>query len=317
MARVTGLRSPHAKVGRIVLFGRMLDKIRLNARGALPAEYRENMGGARPAFFDGRCCRFLGVAYDELQARVLEKGCDEEILGWAEARGTRRDDEECIAWNRYITKMGWRDDRSDVVQKRIVEFGLTPGGAETICEVLDGDEGRPPGATRSWEAHPLSVVIVMGVSGCGKTTVASALAGALGWDFLEADELHPASNIAKLSAGVALTDADRAPWIAAVRAGTESRLAGGRKVVVACSALKEAYRSVLAPDPGPARFVLLRGDFALINGRLAGRSGHFMKETLLHSQFADLEEPAYALIVDTAAPADVTVNRIRSVFGLA
>jgi carbohydrate kinase (thermoresistant glucokinase family) len=316
MARVIGLRSPHAKVGRIVLFGRVLDKIRLHERKTLPAEYRDNLGGSRPGLFDGRCCRFLGVAYDELRARTLEGGCDEEILSWAHARGTRRDDEECIAWNRYVTKMGWRDDRSEILQKRIAEHGYAPAHIETQFELVDVDEGRPPGATRSWESHPLSVVIVMGVSGCGKTTVARALAAALGWEFLEADELHPAANVAKLSAGTALTDSDRAPWIEAVRAAIVSRVARGAKVVAACSALKEAHRLVLAPDPADTRFVHLRGDFALISARLAGRSGHFMKETLLRSQFADLEEPADALTVDTALATDVVVQRIREVLAL-
>jgi len=316
MPRIPGLRSPHAKVGRIVVFGRMLDKIRLHARGALPAEYADNLGGARPALFDGRCCRFLGVAYEDLRARALQGGCDEEILSWAEARGTKRADEECVAWNLYMVKMGWRDDRSEILSKRIVEYGLAPGTVETQCELMDVDEGRQPGATRSWEAHPLSVVIVMGVSGSGKTTIASALAGAIAWEFLEADELHPAGNIAKLSAGVALTDADRAPWIAAIRTDIESRVARGRKVVAACSALKAAHRRVLAPDPGDTRFVYLRGDPALIGRRLAGRSGHFMKENLLHSQFGDLEEPADALTLDSAQAPGVIVNRILEILGL-
>jgi gluconokinase len=316
MPRVPGLRSPHAKVGRIVVFGRMLDKIRLHDRGALPADYKESLGDTRSTTFDGRCCRFVGVRYDELRSRTLEGGCDEEILSWAQARGATRSDEECIVWNRFITKFGWRDDRSELLQKRFSEYRIPEGLVETMCELFDVDEGRAPGATRSWEAHPLSVVIVMGVSGCGKTTVASALAGSLGWDFLEADSLHPAANVEKLSKGVALTDADRQPWIAAVRAGIESRVAAGRKVAVACSALKAAHRRVLAPDPGDTRFVHLRGDFALIQARLAGRTGHFMKEGLLRSQFSDLEEPADALTLDAAQPTDVTVNRIREVLGL-
>ena len=316
MPRVPGLRSAHAKVGRIVVFGRMLDKIRLHARGALPADYVENLGESKPTHFDGRCSRFLGVPYAAVRARALEGGCDEEILAWAESRGARRTDEECIAWNRYITKMGWRDDRSEVLQGRIAEYGIPAGLVETLCESQDVDEGRPPGATRSWEAHPISAIIVMGVAGCGKTTVASALASVLGWDFLEADSLHPAANIEKLSSGVALSDSDRAPWIEAVRAGIVSRVAAGRRVVAACSALKAAHRLVLAPDPGDTRFVHLRGDYALISARLAGRTGHFMRESLLRSQFADLEEPADALTLDAAQPTDVTTKRIREVLGL-
>jgi len=316
MPRVIGLRSPHEKVGRIVVFGRMLDKIRLHARGALPAEYQPNLGDARPPLFDGRCCRFLGVAYGALRERTLEGGCDEEILAWAHAHGSPRTDEECLIWNQFITKIGWRDDRSDIVRQRAVEYGLGDARTETFCELLDVDEGRAPGATRSWEAPPLSVVIVMGVSGCGKTTVGRILAERLRWEFLEADELHPPSNIAKMAAGTPLDDADRAPWLSAVRAGIEACTARGRKTVVACSALRQAYRLALAPDPSDTRFAHLSGDFALIRGRLGGRSGHFMKEGLLKSQFEALEAPADALSLDASLAPDVLINRILNVLGL-
>lgn len=316
MPRVIGLRSPHAKVGRIVVFGRMLDKIRLHALGALPPDYAANLGAARAPLFDGRCCRFLGVPYEELRARALEGGCDEEVLAWAEARGAPHGDEECVIWNRFMTKLGWRDDRSDVLPARAAEYGVPPGIAQTFCELLDLDEGRPPGGTRSWEAHPLSAILVMGVSGCGKTTVGGALAAALGWDFIEADALHSPENIAKMSAGTALTDADRAPWLEAVRGRLDACVARGARAVVACSALRESYRRVLTPDPGCARYVHLQGGFALIRARLGGRSGHFMGESLLRSQFDTLEEPRYALSLDAAEAPDVLMERILKVFGL-
>jgi gluconokinase len=316
MPQVPGLRSPHAKVGRIVVFGRMLDKVRLDARGALPAEYQPNLGDVRLPLFDARCCRFLGVPYEELRARALQGGCDEEVLAWAHARGAARNDEDCLIWNRFMVKIGWRDDRSDLLRQRIVEFGLGQAKAETFCELLDLDEGRPLGGTRSWEGNPLSVVVVMGVSGCGKTTVGRALAEALRWEFIEADDLHPPANVAKMSEGIALTDTDRAPWLAAVRAAIDGCAGRGARVVVACSALREAYRLVIAPDPGPARFVHLRGDYALIKSRLGGRTGHFMKESLLRSQFETLEEPAYALTLDAALPASALTARIREVFGI-
>jgi gluconokinase len=303
-------------VGRIVVFGRMLDKIRLHARGGLPADYAANLGDARPALFDGRCCRFLGVPYAALRDRVLEGGCDEEILAWAHARGTARSDEECVAWNRFMTKLGWRDDRSDVLVERGREFGVEPGRVQTFCELIDVDEGRPAGATRSWEAHPIGSIVVMGVCGCGKTTVARGLAAAAGCEFMEADDLHPPANIAKMSAGVALTDADRAPWLDAVRAAIETRLARGSRVVTACSALSAAYRRVIAPDPGNSRFVYLRGDYDLIRGRLAGRSGHYMGEALLRSQFEALEPPTDALVADAALEPDVIIDRIRKAFDL-
>ncbi len=298
-------------MGRIVLFGRTLDKIRLEARGELPQEYRENLGEGRPLLFDGRCCRFLGVPYEALRARALEGGCDEEILAWAEARGTARTDEECAAWNRYMTKIGWRDDRSETVRERSRLYGFEGAPVETIFEVLDVDEGKPPGGTRSWEEPQVRVIVVMGVSGCGKTTLAQALAQAAGWEFLEADLLHPAANVAKMAAGAPLDDADRAPWLAAVRASIDDRLARGGRVTVACSALRESYRRVLAPDPGPVRFVHLRGSFSLIEARLASRSGHFMGPALLGSQFEALEEPVNALASDASLPTSVLVDRIR------
>jgi len=316
MPRVTGLRSPHAKVGRIVLFGRMLDKIRLQARGALPADYHANLGETRLQLFDARCCRFLGADYASVRARALQGGCDEEILSWAHARGTARSDEECMIWNRFITKLGWRDDRSGPLRERAAEYGLAGHRPETFCELIDLDEGRPAGATRSWEPHPVSIIVVMGVAGCGKTTVGLGLAEALGWEFRDTDALHPASNIAKMSAGIPLDDADRAPWLAVIRADIEARVARGAKTVVACSALKEAFRSELTPDPEHRRYVHLRGEFAVIRDRLGTRSGHYMKETLLRSQFEALEEPLDALALDAAQAPSVSVLRILEVLGL-
>jgi gluconokinase len=317
MPRIVGLRSPHAKVGRIVVFGRMLDKLRLQARGALPPEYQDNLGEARPRLFDARCCRFLGVSYSDLRGRALAGGCDEEILAWAHARGVPRSDEDCLIWNRFMTKIGWRDDLSDLLHKRVAESGLGGADPQTMCELFDVDEGRPPGATRSWEPHPLSVIIVMGVSGCGKTTVGGALATALGWEFLEADTLHPAASIAKMSAGTPLGDADRAPWLEAVHASINARMPRGAKVVVACSALRLAYRLALAPDPAHVRFVHLKGTREAIEGRLRARTGHFMKEGLLGSQFEALEEPLDALALDALAAPDLLVKGILETLGLA
>jgi gluconokinase len=274
------------------------------------------MGDGKPTQFDGRCCRFLGVRYEEIRARALQGGCDEEIMAWACAQGTPRSDDECLAWNRFMTKIGWRDDRSDVLRERVVEYGLAPGSAQTMCELIDLDEERPAGGTRSWEAPPVSVVIVMGVAGCGKTTVGRALSGALGWEFVDADNLHSPENIAKMAAGVPLDDADRAPWLDAVRSDAEARVARGARVVLACSALRETYRSAIAPDPANRRFVYLKGDFELLKVRLAGRSGHYMKEPMLRSQFETLEEPQDALTIDAALAPDEIAGRIKGALGL-
>jgi carbohydrate kinase (thermoresistant glucokinase family) len=316
MQKITGLRSPHARVGRIVHFGRMLDKIRLNARGVLHPDYQANLGEQKPNQFDSRCCLFLGVPYADVVARALEGGCDEEILSWAHARGTVRSDHDCVVWNRFMSKLGWRDDRSDVLRERVVEFGFAPGSAETMFELIDLDEGRPAGATRSWETSEVSVVILMGVAGCGKTTVGKALSEALGWEFTDADNLHSPANIAKMADGVPLEDADRAPWLASVRRDYEARVARGARVVVACSALRESHRVALAPEPANRRFVHLRGDFDLVRQRLAGRRGHYMKEGMLLSQFETLEEPIDALTIATGQAPDVIVRLIRDSLGL-
>ena len=316
MPRVKGLRSPHAKVGRIVVFGRMLDKIRLHSRGELPAEYQPNLGDVRLPLFDARCCRFLGVPYEEIRARALKGGRDEEVLSWAHSRGMPRTDEDCIIWNRFMTKIGWRDDRSDLLRERAAEYDLGDPVPQTFCELLDLDEGRAPGATRSWEARPVSVVVVMGVSGSGKTTVGRLLAERLLWDFIEGDALHPPGNVEKMAAGVPLDDGDRGPWLRAVRSAIESCTARGGRAVVACSSLKHSYRDVLAPDPADLRFTYLRGDSALFSGRLRGRSGHFMKESLLPSQFEALEEPLEALALDASLAPGVLVDRIQEVLTL-
>ena len=152
MPHVPGLRRPFAKIGRLVYFGRMLDKIRLYAAGKLPPEYVANLGDqGAPNFFDARCCRFLGVKFSELQARTLSGGTDEEILAWAHAHGRERTDEECEIWNMFMSKRGWRDVASDTVQQRITQFGLTGKAPQTMFEVLDYDEGRDPAADRPWE----------------------------------------------------------------------------------------------------------------------------------------------------------------------
>ena len=150
MPQVPGLRSPYVKVGRLVYFGRMLDKIRLHAAGQLPADYHANLGEGRPTLFDGRCCRFLGVKYADVAARTLEGGSDEEILAWCEARGTARTDEQCLIWNRFLMKAGWRDDSSGRLQERVRQYGLTGFPIETFFDLIDYDEGRDPVAAKPW-----------------------------------------------------------------------------------------------------------------------------------------------------------------------
>jgi len=145
------------------------------------------------------------------------------------------------------------------------------------------------------------IVVLMGVCGCGKSTVGRALAKDLGWTFLDADDLHPPTNVEKMASGVPLTDDDRWPWYDRIVAELRGLTASGRHVVLACSALKQAYRDRLA-RAGDLRVAYLKGDAAAIEPRIASRKGHFMPASLLASQFATLEEPADAIVVDVTQP---------------
>ena len=152
-------------------------------------------------------------------------------------------------------------------------------------------------------------VLLMGVSGSGKSTVGPALAAELNWPFLDADTLHPQANVAKMASGIPLTDADRWPWFDRIVAEMRRYAAAGKKVVIACSALKQAYRDRLASG-GSVRVVYLKGDAETIAPRLAGRRGHFMPPSLLASQFATLEEPDNAIVVDIKQPVAAQVAAI-------
>jgi carbohydrate kinase (thermoresistant glucokinase family) len=134
--------------------------------------------------------------------------------------------------------------------------------------------------------------VVMGVSGSGKTLIGSTLARALGIDFVEGDEFHPAENVARMSAGVPLTDDDRAGWLRALGARLGESKRAGTGLVMSCSALKRSYRDLLRAEAGDVQFIFLRGSRALLAERLAGRRGHFMPASLLDSQLATLQEPS-------------------------
>ena len=150
----------------------------------------------------------------------------------------------------------------------------------------------------------------MGVSGSGKSTVGALLAGRLGTEFLDADEFHPPENVARMAAGVPLSDEDRRPWLERLNAELRKR----KGAVLACSALKESYRAILATGLD-CRFVHLRGSIELIRARLATRSHRYMPASLLESQFATLEPPAGAIEVDIAEPPERCVERISAALG--
>jgi len=159
-----------------------------------------------------------------------------------------------------------------------------------------------------------SLFIVMGVSGSGKTTMARMLAAATGADWLDADDFHSSENKLKMSQGIALTDDDRWPWLDRLNAALRSAACEAKTVFLACSALKQTYRDRLVRGVPQARFVYLKGSFALIRSRLKARKDHFMPAALLQSQFDDLEEPKDALILDISKTEDQLLEDFKKSF---
>lgn len=149
-------------------------------------------------------------------------------------------------------------------------------------------------------------LIVMGVSGCGKSTIGKLLAEELGWPFFDGDDFHPPANVTKMSKGIPLDDEDRAGWLVALADLIRGHLEKGRSGVLACSALKQRYRDVLLVDPAQVKFIYLKGSYELIKARMLARPGHYMKPGMLDSQFAALEEPDDAITVEIAqSPAEI------------
>jgi gluconokinase len=160
-----------------------------------------------------------------------------------------------------------------------------------------------------------TIVIVMGVTGAGKTTIGRALATALGWEFHDGDELHSEASKLKMHRGIALDDADRAPWLSAIRKLILAMLSEGRDGVIACSALKQSYRDEIVVDPNSVKVVYLKGSKEVIAERLRNRSGHFMNPDLLQSQFDTLEEPHGAIVVDVLMAPEAIVKEVIARLG--
>ncbi len=163
------------------------------------------------------------------------------------------------------------------------------------------------------------IVIVAGVAGSGKTTVGKELAGRLGWAFADADSFHPAANIAKMRAGVPLTDADRAPWLAAIGSWMDRSIAAGQSAVVTCSALKRAYRDALLCGRDQVAMAFLDIGEAQDEQRVTARQGHFFSGRLVASQFAELERPApdeRVHLISVGRPAEQVADEIIDVLGL-
>jgi gluconokinase len=163
------------------------------------------------------------------------------------------------------------------------------------------------------------VLVLMGVSGCGKSTIGAALAERLGWPFKDGDELHPPQNLAKMAHGQALEDADREPWLIAIGAQIDAWQRDARPGVIACSALRRCYRELIIGRRSLVRLIYLKVDQALVQARLALRRGHFMPASLLQSQFALLEEPAAdesAIVLDASHSPQVLVDDIIHRIGM-
>ncbi len=158
------------------------------------------------------------------------------------------------------------------------------------------------------------IVIVMGTTASGKTTIGGLLAKRLGWEFADADDFHPAANVEKMRQGIPLTDADRAPWLRALHDKIIEWNAKGRSVVLACSALKQGYRDELKAVPN-VKFVYLKGTYELFSRRVLARKGHFAKQDLIASQFAALEEPADAIVANAARTPEEIVEDVCKQLG--
>lgn len=164
-----------------------------------------------------------------------------------------------------------------------------------------------------------AAIVLMGVSGSGKTEVGKRLAIRLGWRFLDADDFHPPENVRKMASGIPLDDADREPWLARLASELADAIDRGQPVVLACSALKRAYRQRLGLPDLAVRLVQLDGPRELLLKRVEQRAGHFMPATLLDSQLATLEPPAAAespIVIDASAPPEAIVGRITAALGL-
>lgn len=160
------------------------------------------------------------------------------------------------------------------------------------------------------------IILLMGVSGSGKTTIGKLLADSLHWQFSDADAFHSPENVEKMRRGIPLSEADRTPWLKDLQTAIKQWLQEDKNVVLACSALKDSYRQFLILDSDRIKLIYLKGSYELIQKRLQERRNHYMPEKLLESQFDTLEEPLDAICIDVAASLQVIVQNIRTALGI-
>lgn len=160
------------------------------------------------------------------------------------------------------------------------------------------------------------IVVVMGVSGSGKSTIGKLLAASLNWEFSDADAFHSVANVEKMSHSIPLSDEDRMPWLHQLQSAIAQWLQEDKNVVLACSALKSSYRQILWQDSQRMRLVYIKSSFALLQQRLQQRQSHFMSQNLLQSQFDALEEPEHSIEVDAVQSATASVTQIRENLGI-
>jgi 6-phosphogluconolactonase len=228
----------------------------------------------------------------------------------------------CLSLTREMLFMGAGTEKKAILERVFGGEDLPAArafaaGGNTVWLL---DEDAVPANARSLEAcdgspmiSGISAIIVMGVSGAGKSTIAAALAERLGFDCLDGDDYHSRANVEKMQAGTPLTGDDRWPWLHAIASAITDKVHNGKNVVVACSALKRIYRDILVHGRDDVRIVYLKGSRELMAERLKGRKGHFINPSLLDSQFDTLEEPAFdepAVTVDADLPVPAIVRNI-------